>query len=69
MIEDFVIFLRRNIMRKNDQIKLKKRSKEINYSLIKKENKMNELPRIIQRVNKKRRRYEKLLSRLRKRLG
>lgn len=53
MIENFVIFLKKNIMKKRDQIKQKMKLKEINYLLIKKENKMIELLKIIQKVNKK----------------
>ena len=42
MIESFVIFLKRNIMKKKGWIKLKKKSKGINFLLIKRENKMKE---------------------------
>lgn len=42
-------------MKKKDLIKSKRKSSEINCLLTKKESKMTELPRIIWRVNRKKR--------------
>ena len=55
-------------MKRRDLIKLKRKSKETNYSLIKRESKMRGLLRTIQRVSKKRRRSERLLNKSKRRL-
>lgn len=68
MTESFAISLKRSIMKKKDQIKLKKRSKETNFLLIRRKSKTKELPRTIQKVNRKKKRLEKPLNKLRKRL-